>query len=88
MLHKELSPRTFAALVTGVALLLGLAFWWRTLPQDKARAYSEGVARLEQSEAFKKVQAEEAWREQNPEAARMRDQLQSDDAYQPEVNAR
>lgn len=84
MNQKELSRGAIVAVVTAVVLFFGVAFWWRTQPNSRADAYSAGVAKMEQSEAFKRVEAEEAWRQKNPEAAKTVDHLNADKVYQPE----
>ena len=84
MNQKEISRGAVIAIVACVVLLFGAAFWWRTLPNSRADAYSAGVAKMESSEAFKRVEAEEAWRQKNPEAAKAVDHLNADKAYQPE----
>ncbi len=81
----EMSKSAAIGIAAVLVLILGVAFWARTAPQQSGKAYSEGVARLEaNAESVKQAEQAEKWRQENPEAAKAQRELTRDKEFQPE----
>lgn len=81
---KEVSKATAIAVCVSIILVLGGLVWWKTSPRGNARAYSDHVATMEQSEALNRAVQREEWLNKNPDAARAHRERYGDKEPQPE----